>query len=104
VRRIGRLEEVVVRPLPHRLDGRVRRLGHGDEDDRNARVDAAYLLVDVQAGLVGQAQVQKNNVRGLGTGPLKRLTWDRQQTKGHSKSRVKRHENGVDSGPEKHDC
>ena len=59
---VERLEQVVVGPLPHRLDGRVRRLGHGDEDDRDARVDPADLLVDVQAGLVGQAQVEENDV------------------------------------------
>ena len=36
---VERLEQVVVGALLHRLDGRVRRLGHGDEDDRDARVD-----------------------------------------------------------------
>src|SRR5207245_554994 len=46
------------------LDGRVRRLGQGDEDDRDPRVDRPDLLVDLQAGLVGQAQVEENDVRG----------------------------------------
>ena len=36
---VERLEQVVVGPLLHRLDGRVGRLGHGDEDDRDARID-----------------------------------------------------------------
>ena len=36
---VERLEQVVVGALLHRLDGRVRRLGHGDEDDRDAGVD-----------------------------------------------------------------
>jgi hypothetical protein len=59
--RVERLEEVVVGALPHRLDGRVRGLRHGHEDDRDARVKRADLLVDVQARLVGEAQVQENN-------------------------------------------
>jgi hypothetical protein len=49
----------------HRLNGRVRRLDHGDKDDRDARVHFADRLVDLQAGLVGQAQVQKDDVRRL---------------------------------------
>src|SRR5262249_24721897 len=52
------------------LDGRVRPLGYGDEDDRDARVDAADVLVDLQAGLVRQAEVEENDVRGPGTDPL----------------------------------
>ena len=68
--RVERLEQVVVGALLHRLDGRVRGLGHGDEDDRDARVDAADLLVDLQAGLVGQAQVEENDVRRPGADPL----------------------------------
>ena len=68
--RVERLEEVVVGTLPHRLDGCVCGLRHGHEDDRDARVDPADLLVDVQAGLVGQAQIEENNVRRHGTDPL----------------------------------
>jgi hypothetical protein len=68
--RVERLEEVVIGALPHRLDGRVRPLGHGHEDDRDAPVDPADLPVDVQAGLVGQAQVEENNPRRQGTDPL----------------------------------
>ena len=67
---VERLEQVVVGALLHRLDGRVRRLGHGDEDDRDARVDLADLLVDLQAGLVGQAQVEENDIGRLGTDAL----------------------------------
>ena len=70
---VERLEQVVVGPLLHRLDGRVRRLGHGDEDDRDAGVDPADLPEDVQAGLVGQAQVEENDVRGLGGDALEAL-------------------------------
>ena len=60
---IDRLEQVVVGPVPHRLDGRVSRPDHGDKDDRDAGVDSAELRQDVEAGLVGQAEVQENNVR-----------------------------------------
>ena len=63
---VERLEQVIVGALLHRLDGRVRRLGQGDEDDRDAGVDLADLLVDLQSGLVGQAQVEQNNVGRLG--------------------------------------
>ena len=67
---VERLEQVVVGPLLHRLDGRVRRLGHGDEDDRDARIDLADRLVDLQPGLVGQAQVEQNDVGRLGADAL----------------------------------
>ena len=63
---VERLEQVVVGALPHRLDGRVRRPGDGDEDDGDARVDAADRLVELQAGLVGQSQVEEDDVRGVG--------------------------------------
>ncbi len=59
---VERLEQVVVGALLHRFDGRIRRLGHGDEDDRDPRVDAADLLVDLEPGLVGQAQVEQNDI------------------------------------------
>jgi hypothetical protein len=35
----------------------------GDEDDGNARVDRADLLVDREPGLIGQTQIEKNHVR-----------------------------------------
>ncbi len=50
---IDRLEQVVVGPVPHRLDGRVRRPDHGDKDDRDAGVDPSELCQDFQARLVG---------------------------------------------------
>src|SRR5262249_31858540 len=40
------------------------------EDNRDARVDAANVLVDLQAGLVRQAQIEENDVRRPGTDPL----------------------------------
>ena len=70
---INRLEQVVVRPVPHRLDGRVGRPGHGDHDHRDAGVDSPELPQDVQAGLVGQAQVEENNVRASGGDPFQAL-------------------------------
>src|SRR5262249_7043074 len=57
------LEQVIVSPLPHRFDGRIGRPDHGDQYDRDAGVDVAELPQDVQAGLVGQAQVEENDVR-----------------------------------------
>ena len=36
---VERLEQVVVRPLPHRLDGGIRRPRQGDEHDRDAGVE-----------------------------------------------------------------
>ena len=70
---IDRLEQVIVGPVPHRLDGRVGRPDHGDEDDRDAGVDLAELRQDVQAGLVGQAQVEENDVRASGGDPFQAL-------------------------------
>ena len=45
----------------------------GDEDDRDAGVDLPELPEDVQAGLVGQAQVEENNVRASGGDPFQAL-------------------------------
>ena len=63
---VDRLEEVVEGPLMHGLDGRIRRPGHGDENDRDARVDPADHPVDFQARLVGQPQVEEDHIRSLG--------------------------------------
>ena len=51
---IERLEQVVVCSLLHRFDGDIGCLGHGNEDNRDARVDVADAFVDLQTGLVGQ--------------------------------------------------
>ena len=42
----------------------------GDEDDRDARVDLPDLSEDVQPGLVGQAQVEEDDVGRVGGGPV----------------------------------
>ncbi len=63
---IDRLEQVVVGPVPRRLDGRVSRSDHGDEDDRDACVELSKLRQDIQSRLVRQAQVEENNVRAMG--------------------------------------
>ncbi len=68
--RVEGFEEVVEGALLHRLDGRVRGLRHGHEDDRDARVDPADLLVDVRAGLVGQVEIEQNDVRQPGADVL----------------------------------
>jgi hypothetical protein len=50
------------------LDGLDRRVGpasHGDDDDRDVGVDAADLVVDLQPGLVGKAEIEDNNIRWL---------------------------------------
>ena len=67
---VERLEQIIVGSLLHGLDGRVRHLARGDEDDGDARVDAADLLIDLQSGLVGQAQVEENDIRRLGLDPF----------------------------------
>ncbi len=64
---VKRLEEVVVGALPHRFDGLARRLGSGDEDDRDARVDQADRLVNLKTRLVRQAQVKKDDIGRFGT-------------------------------------
>ncbi len=67
---IDRLEQVVVGPVPHRLDGRVSRPDHGDEHDRNPGVDLSELRQDIQSRLVWQAQVEENDIRARGGGPF----------------------------------
>src|SRR4029077_13233435 len=59
--------------VPHRLDGRIGRPGHSDHHDRDAGVDSPELSQDIQAGLVGQAQVEENNVRASGGDPFQAL-------------------------------
>jgi hypothetical protein len=68
--RVERLAQVVGGALLHRLDGRVRRLRNGHEDDRDPGVDGPDLLVNCQPGLVGQVQVEENDIRGSGPDPL----------------------------------
>ena len=65
---VERLEQVVVCALLHRLDGRIRRLGHGDEDHRNPCVDAADLLVDIEPRLVRQPEDTSTTRKYGGTG------------------------------------
>ena len=55
-RQVERLEKAVIGALPHGLDGRVGSLRPDEKNDRDVRVDAANLLVDLQTRLVGQAQ------------------------------------------------
>ena len=70
---VERLEQVVVRPLLHRLDGRIGRAGQGDKDDWDTGIDLANLTQDLQSGLVRQAQVEENNVRRRGRDVLQTL-------------------------------
>ena len=62
--RVERLEQVIVGPLLHGLDGRVGGGGGGDEDHRDAGVDPADVLVDFQPGEVGQAHVEQDHLGG----------------------------------------
>ena len=63
---VQRFEQIVVGSVPHRLDGRVRRLGSGDEDHGNACVDPANRLVNLQAGLIGKVKVEKYDIGRIG--------------------------------------
>ena len=71
---VERLEEVIVSALLHGLDGGVRGLGHGDENDGDARVDLADSLVDLQAGLVWQMQIEENDIGRLGPDQVERCS------------------------------
>src|SRR5262249_11975087 len=62
-----------VSPVPHRLDGRIRRPHHGNHDDRDAGVDSPELPQDLQARLVGQTEVEENDIRGCGPNVLEAL-------------------------------
>jgi hypothetical protein len=50
----------------HGLDRHVGPLHAGDADDRDARVEAADLLVRLQPGRPGQAQVEDDDLGGMG--------------------------------------
>ena len=59
---IDRLDEVIEGAALHGLDGRLRGAVGRDEDDRPPRVAAVDLAEDVQAGAVGQLQVEHDHV------------------------------------------
>ena len=59
---VERLVQVVEGAQLHGLDGGIDRLRSGDEDDRDPRVDGAYLRVDREAGSVGQIEVEEDDV------------------------------------------
>ena len=70
---VERLDQVVVRPLLHRLDGMLRSRGRRDEHDRDAGVDLPDALVDLQPREVGEPEVEQDDVRrplGDATDPL----------------------------------
>ncbi len=70
---VERLGEVVVGALLHRLDGGVGRPGDRDEDDGGPQAHPADLPVDLQAGLIGQAGVQKDDVGPASAGQFEPL-------------------------------
>ncbi len=49
------LEQIIVSPKPHRVDGRIGRPGQGDKNDGDAGVYGADLHQNFQAGLVGKS-------------------------------------------------
>jgi hypothetical protein len=63
---VQRLEEVVVGALLHRLDGGVGGRGPGDENDGDAAVDLADLLVSLQPRQVGEVDVEQDDVGRVG--------------------------------------
>ena len=64
---VERLEQVIKGTLLHRLNGRIGPFGHRDKNHRNTSIDAADLLVNVNARLVGKTQVRRIT---SGTWPL----------------------------------
>jgi hypothetical protein len=61
--RVERLEQVVVGPLLHRRDCRIRRGDTGDEDDGDPRVNGTNTPIKLQPGAIGQTHVQEDDVR-----------------------------------------
>ncbi len=59
---VHRLDEVIEGAAFHRLDGRLRGAVRGDEDHRQPRVLGVQLLEQVQAGAVGQLQVEHDDI------------------------------------------
>ena len=60
------LRDVVEGAVAHRLDRPLDRRVRGDDDDDRVRVAAADLAQDLEAGAVGQHQVEQDDVEGLG--------------------------------------
>jgi hypothetical protein len=58
----NRLDQVVEGAALHRLDGRLRRPVGGDEDHRALGVEGVDVAEDVEAGAVGQLQVEDDHV------------------------------------------
>jgi hypothetical protein len=65
--KLERREETVIGALLNGLNCRIGPPGTSDDDDRQVRVDATDLLIDLQPGLVGQTEIQDNNI-GCSTG------------------------------------
>ncbi len=82
-----RLEQVLVGPQPHRLDGRVGRPVPGDEDDRDLRVDLVDAAKRLQPGLAGQVDVEDDHVGPLPLDRLEPLGRGRRGEQGHVRPR-----------------
>src|SRR5205807_5322421 len=67
-------EEVFEGPAPHRLDCRIRAGCLRDKDHRDAGIDLADALVNLQTAHAGQDDVQENNVRLAPRNVANRLT------------------------------
>ena len=62
---IDGLDQVIVGPLAHGLDGRLRAGVSRDDDHRQARIDLSDVDEGLQAGHVGQADVEDHGVGRL---------------------------------------
>jgi hypothetical protein len=67
---IERLVQVVEGALLHGLDHGVGRLGSGDEDHGDARVDGADPFIHGEPGLIGQTEVEEDDVGRRGQDSL----------------------------------
>jgi len=70
LREIEGLKEVIEGALFHGLDGGIGGLGERDEDDGDAGVYFTDSVIDLEAGLIGQAHVEKDDVGGMGPNAL----------------------------------
>ncbi len=59
---VERLDEIVERAALHRLDRGVGGAVRGDEDDRPFRVERVNVVEQVEAGAIGELDVEHDNV------------------------------------------
>ena len=70
---VQRLEQIVVGPELHGLNGRVGRAVSGDKDDQGPGIELVQFTEDVQSGSVAETNVKQDHIRYLVGGQVQSL-------------------------------